>query len=525
MPAACDKRVKMRPLYLYGAPASGKSTLARQLAERFGASMVDLDAAIVERAGMSIPEIFATRGEAAFREFEAEELRRADVQIVALGGGTLLREDSRKFAEEHGFVVVLDVPDEVLARRIAEKPGARPLGDKARERRAHYASFAHHMREGDRLLLPAQLSGVVRPPVSKSHLHRLLIARFLAGAEDFAAIARAQPQPQSEDIAATVRCLEAMGAARSLAQRHCTLDCGESGSTLRFLAPVAAALGLKPQFVLRGRLAQRPMIDFSTLAPGVQTLRGDISSQFVTGLLFALPLLEGDSEIRLSTPLESRGYVDMTLGVLALAGIKVEETAAGFFVPGRQRYRMEGIAQAEGDWSSAAFWIAASALGAKVDVTGLAADSRQPDRAVSALVCKIAAPRARGEVCEIDISPCPDLYPALAVVAAATDGVTRFVNAARLRLKESDRIAAMEAVLGALGVNASSSDAEAQITGRADAFEPCEIDSAGDHRIAMAAAIASTRASGPVLLHGAGAVAKSYPAFWEDFFRLTRIAP
>ena len=468
----------MKTLYLYGPPASGKSTLARKLSRDFGRMSIDLDEEIVKRVGMSIPEYFAAFGEPAFRKVEGEVLRSVDAPIVALGGGTLLDPENRRYAEDRGFVAVLDVDAETIASRIEAAKGSRPLGDKLAERREHYASFAHHIAPGTKVMLPRLLRGLVTPPPSKSHLHRLLIAEFLASG-DCASV----EEGDCEDIAATKRCLLA------LKEKSPVLDVGESGSTLRFLAPVAAALGVKAEFVKRGRLADRPAMEYASLEPGVHELRGDISSQFVTGLLFALPILEGDSEIRFSTPLQSRGYVDMTLDVIHGYGISVEETEDGFKVPGNQRYVSPGEVKPEGDWSGAAFWFVANALGSEIKIAGLLDSSRQPDSAVVAL---IEAVKAGGE---IDVSGCPDNYPALAALNFALGAGARFTGTERLRLKESDRLAAMDAVFA----------------------NPQDVDSRGDHRIAMSAAILSTVADGPTLIHGASCVAKSYPGFWDEF--------
>ena len=352
--------------------------------------------------------------------------------------------------------------------------------------------------------------GVVTPPPSKSHLHRLLIADFLAGGRD-----RFGPSPDdSADIEATRRCLRALASDNP----DPVLDCGESGSTLRFLSPVAAALGKRPRLVLTGRLAKRPGIVYDTLNPGLHELPGNISSQFATGLLFALPLLKDDSEIRFTSPLESRGYVDLTLSVLASAGIEVVETAHGFHIPGGQRYAPPASMTPERDWSGAAFWFAMNALGSRVEVRGLANDSAQPDRRIVALLAQTGG--------EKDMAQCPDIFPPLAVVAGAQPVVTRFTGVRRLRLKESDRIASVAALLGCLGIVTDEEEDAFTVHGSGLPFPGgVELESFGDHRIAMAAAVAATRANAPLSIDNAACVAKSYPGFFDIFNALKVTAP
>ncbi len=474
----------MKTLYLYGPPASGKTTLAKRIARECSRMYVDIDEEIVRKTGMSIPEIFASGGEAWFRRIESEVLREVSAPIVALGGGTLLDPVNRAFAEEHGFVAVIEVDDETVAARIEAASGERPLGNKKAERAAHYQSFPHRIRPDTKVLLPRKLRGGKIPPVSKSHFHRLLIAEFISGG--------CLPPPcgsECADIAATRLCIAALDVARRTGSDEATLDCGESGSTLRFFAPLSAALGVKAQFLRRGRLAERPMIEYDSLSSGVHEIRGDVSSQFVTGLLFALPLLEAPSEIRFSTPLESRGYVDMTLDVLRLYGVVVHETESGFSIPAPQKFVSPGAVRPEADWSGAAFWFAANALGSEIDIRGLDAATRQPDSVIVELIEKVKA----GGV--VDVSHCPDNYPALAVVNHALKANAVFTGTERLRLKESDRLAAMEAVFA----------------------DPYDVDPMNDHRIAMAAAILSTTLDSPVLIHSSGCVDKSYPGFWDEF--------
>ena len=397
----------------------------------------------------------------------------------------------------------------------------------------------------DVTIIPNKLQGTVTPPSSKSVGHRALIAAALSGG-----VSRISRLTPSQDMEATLSCLTALGTGvewtgpdqvavhglgNSIPQRgpFPRLDCGESGSTLRFLIPVALAVsGGEPlEFTGRGRLMERPQGPYfslfqekgifyqqkdgvltvrGTLKPGIYSLPGDVSSQFITGLLFALPLLDGDSDLVLTSPLESRGYVDLTLDVLNRFGIQIEKRENGFHVPGNQSYRAVDLT-VEADWSQAAFWYAANFLGGEVDILGLDPRSAQGDMAVSEHYWRLARP---GEA-EIDVSGCPDLLPPLAVMAAARNGVTRFTHAARLRMKESDRLRTTAALLAALGGQVE--EGPDFLTVRGGPLTGGTVDSANDHRIAMAAAIAATGCTGPVTIRGAECVQKSYPDFWEDY--------
>jgi len=249
-----------------------------------------------------------------------------------------------------------------------------------------------------------------------------------------------------------------------------------------------------------------------SLTAGVYRLPGNVSSQFVTGLLYALPLLDGDSKIRVTTPLESRGYVDLTLDVLTQFGISVQnENYEVFRIPGAQRFCPKSLT-VEADWSQAGFWYAANFLDNQVRINNLNPASKQGDMAISDLYWKLARP---GD-CEIDISDCPDLLPPLAVMAAVRQGTTRFVNAARLRIKESDRIAAAAAMLTALGGQAEEGTDSLTVRG-VPVLSGGTVDGANDHRIVMAAAVAATACTGPVTVLGAQAVSKSYPDFFEVY--------
>lgn len=380
-------------------------------------------------------------------------------------------------------------------------------------------------------ILAGTLKGAVTPPSSKSQTHRAVLALMLAQGEG-----KLSNLAVSEDIQATQDCVAALKSGQpAQADGLPLLDCGESGSTLRFLIPVALAVRGGGHFIGRGRLMERPQGPYirlfeekgilwkqeeacltvaGQLEPGVYALPGNVSSQFITGLLYALPLLPGDSRIVLTTPLESRGYVDMTLDMLRRFDIKVEEQEDGFLVPGNQTYQARDLTL-EADWSGAAFWYAANFLGAQVDIQGLNPDSVQGDRQIGTLYWKLARP---GDV-DIDLSQCPDLAPPLAVMAAVRKGTTRFVNAGRLRMKESDRLETIARTLSALGAKAQVGEDTLTLEGL-DHLEGGTVDGCNDHRIAMMAAVAAVACKEPVTILGAECVKKSYPRFWEDYTAL-----
>ena len=397
-------------------------------------------------------------------------------------------------------------------------------------------------------ITPGPLEGTVTPPPSKSMAHRAILAAALTNGTS-----TIQNVALSQDIEATLRCITALGGAweqegdrlrvsgvwcrewDTAALPH--LDCGESGSTLRFLIPIALTLNNGGVFTGRGRLMERPQKPYfdifdekgifyeqkdgaltvkGELKPGEYRLPGNVSSQFVTGLLYALPLLEGESRIVLTSPLESRGYVDMTLDVLDRFGVRVEVLEDGFLVPGDQVFQARDFT-IEADWSQAAFWLAAGLLGNPVLTVGLSDQSTQGDRVIDEHFASFAWGTWR--TVEIDVSDCPDLLPPLAVMAAFHDGTTRLTNAARLRLKESDRLATVTKMLTALGGQVEEGPDWLAIPGTRF-LKGGTVDGANDHRIVMAAAIAATRCTGPVTILGAEAVNKSYPTFWEEYKRL-----
>ena len=412
-------------------------------------------------------------------------------------------------------------------------------------------------------VLPARLSGTVRAIPSKSHAHRVLIAAALSDAST-----RVVCPQVSDDITRTALGLQALccdvhadGEGYTVtpgAERQApVVDCADSGSTWRFLLPVAAALGVPAQFQLAGRLPARPMMALyqvlgahgvAVRGEGTDTVRiagrlragtwqvaGDVSSQFITGLLLAAPLIGGTCRIQLSGPMVSPGYVDITLSVMRAFGIEVLSRADGFTVPAGQRYRTPGTVTVEGDWSNAAFWLCgAAALNHAVSVTGLNLYSPQGDRAVVSMLKRFGA---RLEVSEdavrvlpaplsgwaVDIDATPDLAPALALVGAVAQGETVLHNIGRLRLKESDRAQSIAATLKAFGVQVAQRADSLVIQGSA-ALRGGAVHSHHDHRIAMMAALLACGAEGATTIGDADAVSKSYPHFFDDLRALGGVA-
>lgn len=406
-------------------------------------------------------------------------------------------------------------------------------------------------------ITPSKLSGTIPAISSKSDAHRILIAAALANDETVI-----KCNQTSKDIEATISCLNAFGADIKTdggnifvtpikkAAETAELDCQESGSTLRFLLPVAGALSVNATFKGSGRLPSRPItplrremenygISFSppwafpieisgTLHCGDYSIKGNVSSQFITGLLFALPLLDGDSTLRLIPPVESRSYINMTLNTLSKFGIEISEDENVFYIKGNQKYISPKTITVEGDWSNAAFFLTAGAIGDSVTVSGLDINSLQGDRKVLDVLTRMGAQVtvlgdrvtvSPGVIkgTEIDASDIPDLIPVLSVAAsAAQSGVTTVTNAARLRLKECDRLAAINECINNIGVVVAETDdglviwSENKICGGT-------IFSFNDHRIVMSMAIAGITSDGAIVIKNAEAVSKSYPSFFEDF--------
>ena len=418
-------------------------------------------------------------------------------------------------------------------------------------------------------IIPSKLHGNVRILPSKSHAHRLLIACRLAELQGCpGAPAAAESIPAfSKDIEATKNCLAQMDKAKPY------LDCGESGSTLRFMLPVAMALKEEAHFLGSGRLPERPISPLreemerhgcrfymqkdqrpsdrhkeicdvtGSLTAGDYSLPGNISSQFITGLLFALPLLDGDSSLRLTTRLESAGYVDLTLNVLRSFGIRINVTSSGegyniYEINGNQKYRTPDSLSLEGDWSNAAFWLVCGALGGRITCSGLSLSSSQRDMQMLSILedmgaqveadpqsseVTLSCPSGRLRAAEISVAQIPDLVPALAVCMAQAEGSSMIKDGERLKIKESDRLMTVYRLLSKLGADISYGGTGLSFTG-VPQLKGGEVSSFNDHRIAMAAAAASCICSEPVIITGAEAVEKSFPHFFDDFRALGGIA-
>ena len=416
------------------------------------------------------------------------------------------------------------------------------------------------------MIQPFSLNGKIKIPPSKSLCHRAIIASALSKGESMI-----HNINMSEDINATCELMEKLGAKiRKLpSSLHITgkgvlelitkkneynvLQCNESGSTLRFLIPIAMQTGGKIIFKGRGKLVHRPLkpyyeifdkqnINYTTdngglpliidgrLSPGIFELRGDISSQFITGLLYALPLLNGDSTIMVTTKMESIGYIDLTLDILSKFGVNIENNNyKKFKIKGNQHYEKTDY-RVEGDFSQAAFYLAAGVLGGEVQCDDLNMESLQGDRVIVDIIknmggrisqvdCIVKASKSDLKGSIIDVSQCPDLLPIAAVLGALSEGTTEIINAARVRIKESDRLKAIATELNKIGAEVIEREDSLLIHGK-PWLKGGVVNSWNDHRIAMAMAIASIRCTETLTIQDSGAIKKSYPQFYEDFKRL-----
>lgn len=390
---------------------------------------------------------------------------------------------------------------------------------------------------------PRILNGKVKVPPSKSVSHRVLISAALAsGTSEIRGIMN------SKDIIATTECLKSMGAnitehdgvaqitGISSVSENVVLDCCESGSTLRFLIPVAAALGINATFIGKGRLPERPIIPYlrelsqhgiefnyngsmpfsisGKLSGGKYEIEGDISSQFITGLLFALPLCKEDSEIHMLSPLQSKPYADMTIETLRRFGIFIKPTDYGYYIEGNQRYKSYDTT-IEGDYSQAAFFYVANALGSKIELSNLSPDSKQGDKKILDILSKLCYNDEYSEF-NIDVSDIPDLVPILAVLGSFGKKPMRISNAERLKIKESDRLLAISEALNAIGGKVVTLN-DGIVILPVEEFYGGVVNSYNDHRIVMAVAIASTKSKAPIIIKDAESVDKSYPGFFDEF--------
>lgn len=386
---------------------------------------------------------------------------------------------------------------------------------------------------------PAVLKGSVVLPPSKSVAHRALICSFLAGGGSV------NPIIESNDMKATT------GILNSLRNNEAVLNSIESGSTLRFMIPVAAALGREVTFVGEGSLLSRTIGEYQQLLPkhGVQIecngflparlsgrlkngnyeVNGNVSSQYITGLLMALASLEGDSAVVLKTPLQSKPYVDMTVKVLDDYGVKIKETDFGYLVKGGQTFKkMDYIV--EGDWSHSAFFLSAGAIGGDVTALGLDINSTQGDKAIIDVLKAFGADieiAENGITCrksdlkgtDVDAENIPDLVPMIAVTAAFANGRTVIKNAERLRYKESNRIESVVNNLKLMGADVTETK-DGMIINGGKRLHGAELKGYNDHRIVMAFSVAAANADGETIIDDMQSINKSYPSFFEDYMKI-----
>ena len=407
-------------------------------------------------------------------------------------------------------------------------------------------------------IIPTKLKGVVQVPPSKSLAHRAIICASLAKG-----VSRIDNIEYSKDIQATIKAMKSLGTiieefenyliidgTTTFTKQNSEIDCEESGSTLRFMVPISIVEENKVHFVGRGNLGKRPLDTFyeiferqnigymykkdvldlyviGKLKPDHYIIPGNISSQFITGLLFALPLLKGDSIIEITSTLESKGYIDLTLQMLSQYGIKIiNNDYKSCVVMGNQEYQAHDY-RVEADFSQAAFYLVAGAIGNDVVLTDLNLNSLQGDKATLSILEAMGAKinvvsdgiKVTGEnlsATQVDASQCPDVIPVVSVALALAQGKSEVINAKRLRIKECDRIIATSSQLNELGGSVVELSDSMTIRGVSE-FVGGNCSSFADHRIAMMLAIAATRCNQSVIIDNMECVEKSYPSFWEDY--------
>lgn len=407
-------------------------------------------------------------------------------------------------------------------------------------------------------ITPTKLNGVIQVPPSKSLAHRAIICASLAKG-----VSRIDNIEYSKDIQATIKAMKSLGTkieehenyliidgTTTYTKQNSEIDCEESGSTLRFMVPISIVEENKAHFIGRGNLGKRPLDTFyeiferqdigymykrdildlyviGKLKPDHYLIPGNISSQFITGLLFALPLLKGDSIIEITSTLESKGYIDLTLQMLEQYGIKIiNNDYKSFVIMGNQEYQAHNY-RVEADFSQAAFYLVAGAIGNDVVLTDLNLNSLQGDKAALDILDSMGAKinvvsdgiKVTGEnlsATQVDASQCPDVIPVVTVALALAQGKSEVINAKRLRIKECDRIIATRSQINELGGMVVEQPDSMTIKG-VNEFNGGTCSSYADHRIAMMLAIAATRCNQPVIIDNMECVEKSYPSFWEDY--------
>lgn len=410
---------------------------------------------------------------------------------------------------------------------------------------------------------PSQLKGTVCIPPSKSDVHRAIICAALSKGKCVIS-----PVDLSEDIKATIGCVETLGAKVNITDGVLTIDgsemfkenyyeifCNESGSLLRFIIPVVSAFGVSATFTGAGRLPERPIGIYLDCLPkagvkcttksglpltvegqlqaGEFEIPGNVSSQFITGLLFALPLLKEDSKIILTSPLESVAYVDITINVMRKFGVVIDTADYGYFVKGNQSYTPQNYTT-EGDWSNAAFFMTAAAINGDVTVTGVDNNSAQGDREIAEILKSFGAKvkftdnsvrvqKANLKATTIDARQIPDLVPILAVCATFADGTTHITGAERLRIKESDRLSAIANAINELGGKVIEEPDGLVITG-VKALKGGKVLGVNDHRIVMAMSVAGLMATDTVTITDMESIKKSFPSYFNEYNRLGGIS-
>ncbi len=405
---------------------------------------------------------------------------------------------------------------------------------------------------------PSVVSGSITPPASKSLLHRSIICACMAKGES-----TIKNVIYSKDVEATLRAFESLGV-KVIRDRNqiiiisdgydsftedVSIDCNESGSTIRFLIPVLSN-NKNAYFKGKSSLISRPMNIYEDIfnhqgllfkrhtdyietkgriSSGYYQIPGDISSQFISGLLFILPVLDGDSIIEITGNFESSSYVDMTVKILNEFGIKVEKIGPKFFVQGNQKYQNSSV-KVESDYSQLAFFAVLGIVNNDIEIRNISSDSLQPDKQILAIIEQMGGlieqlddslyiHRSQTTGITIDLSQCPDIGPILGVLAACSNGTTNIINAKRLVIKESNRLLSTYEVLKEFGVDVLMSEDSLTIHGSMQ-LNANELDSFNDHRMAMSIAIAATIASSPIIINRAEAIEKSYPTFYQDLASL-----